>query len=43
MDLASVVHDTPGLFWYTAGPAKQSLLTDDHSYAKAFRRYASAP
>lgn len=33
------VDDTPGSFWFTAGPAKARLLSDTTQYAKLFQHY----
>ena len=40
-DVAAVEADKPGLFWFTAGAAKKSLLQDDTQYAREFRRVAN--
>lgn len=40
-DIAAVEADKPGLFWFTAGAAKKSLLKDDTPYAREFRRVAN--
>ncbi len=39
-DVASVVDDVAGLFWFTAGNTKLSLATDNSPYAQLFRRYS---
>lgn len=39
-DIASVDAQHPGLFWFTAGTAKQSLHEQDTPYARLYREYA---
>lgn len=41
-DIASVVDNEPGVFWFTAGLNKKSLLEDDTPYARLFQRYIAA-
>ncbi len=41
-DIAGVVDDVPGLFWFTAGAAKKTLSSSDTPFAALYRRY-SAP
>lgn len=41
-DTASVDADEPGLFWFTAGQNKRTLLTDSTPYARLFQRYINA-
>lgn len=38
-EIASVSDSEPGVFWFTAGEAKESLLTAPTPYAKLFQRY----
>lgn len=40
-NIAAVEADKPGMFWFTAGTAKKSLLRDDTPYAHEFRRVAN--
>lgn len=42
-DVASVDPERPGLFWYTAGAAKDRLLTDMTLYARTYRKYGGMP
>jgi hypothetical protein len=35
--------ERPGLFWYTAGAAKDSLLTDTTPYARSYREFGGLP
>jgi hypothetical protein len=41
-DVASVVDDVPGVFWFTAGNSKLSLGTSNSPYAQLHRRYAGS-
>lgn len=38
-ETASVVEDVPGLFWFTAGRNKLTLMNGDTPYAVCFRQY----
>lgn len=38
-DIAGVVDDAPGVFWFTAGAAKKDLATSETAFAKLFRHY----
>ena len=40
-DMASVVEDQPGLFWFTAGLNKKTLMTDATPYAREYQRIIS--
>lgn len=42
-EVASVADHTPGLFWYTAGRAKESLGTATTNYAALYRSFAKKP
>jgi len=41
--VASVENKTPGLFWYTAGTAKEGLLNEATPYGRLFQDYYKRP
>ncbi|MCA0201974.1 MAG: hypothetical protein LCH56_14270 [Proteobacteria bacterium] len=40
-DLAGVLDDAPGVFWFTAGAAKKDLASSETPFAKLYRRYST--